>query len=94
MTATLTPSLAVEALRGRIFCTVPEAAELLEVDPRTLRRAIDAGEFPAVKISGSVRIPVAKLLALAGVDPEPATDHPGAPAAPTVLDGATSGTRT
>lgn len=54
-------------LAGRLFCLVPEAAQVLELDPRTLRRAIEAGEFPAVKISGSWRIPVAKLLELAGL---------------------------
>lgn len=78
--------LSVEALRGRVFIPVPEAAQVFEVDPRTLRRGIEAGEIPAVKIAGSWRLPVAKLLALASVDDEPATDQPGAPAAPAVLD--------
>lgn len=57
-------------LRGRLFITVAEAAQVLEVDPRTLRRSIDAGEFPAVRVAASVRIPVAKFLDLCGLTPE------------------------
>lgn len=82
----------VEALRGRLFCSVPEAAQLLELDPRTLRRAIDAGDFPAVRVAGTVRVPVARLLALAGLEDEP-PDQLGAPAASVLLDGAHRGPR-
>lgn len=77
-------------LAGRLFCTVPEAAKVLELDPRTLRRAIASGDFPAVSVAGTWRVPVAKLLALAGLDDDAATLSPlGVLATPTVLDGAT-----
>lgn len=75
-------------LTGRLFCTVPEAAKVLELDPRTLRRAIDAGDFPAVRVAGSVRVAVAHLLNLAGVDGDAAApDRTGVLAAPAILDG-------
>lgn len=68
----------VVALRGRLFCTVPEAAQVLELDPRTLRRAIEAGDFPAVRVHGTVRVAVAHLLTLAGLEDEVTDDSPGA----------------
>ena len=84
--------LSIEALRGRLFVGVPEAAQLLELDPRTLRRAIDAGDFPAVRVAGPVGVPVARLLALAGLGDDPA-DQSAAGAAPAILDGAHHGPR-
>jgi excisionase family DNA binding protein len=65
--------LTLEELRaavGKYFMTVKEGAQLLDVDPRTLRRSIEAGECPHVRVSGSVRIPVAAFLRWAGIDLE------------------------
>jgi excisionase family DNA binding protein len=59
-----------EAIRGKLFMTVPEVADLARVDQRTLRRAIEAGEIPAVRLGNTVRIPTAALLQLAGLSPE------------------------
>lgn len=44
--------------------TITEAAELLRVDPRTLRRACEAGEFPSVRVGRRWIIPREKLVAL------------------------------
>lgn len=44
--------------------TITEAAELLRVDPRTLRRACETGEFPSIRVSRRWVIPREKLLAL------------------------------
>jgi excisionase family DNA binding protein len=64
--------------------TVREGAEVLGVDPRTLRRSIEAGECPHVRVSGSVRIPVAAFLKWAGIDLEDSEGEPGSsPVAPT-----------
>jgi excisionase family DNA binding protein len=60
----------LEQLRSRLFLNVTEAAALLEVDPRTLRRSIDAGKCPHVRISGVVRIPVPAFLQWAEIDLE------------------------
>ena len=50
--------------------TVKESAQLLDVDPRTLRRSIEAGECPHVRVSGTIRIPVGPFLRWAGTDLE------------------------
>ncbi|MFC7326282.1 helix-turn-helix domain-containing protein [Marinactinospora rubrisoli] len=55
-------------LRRQLFATVAETASLLRSDERTVRRAIEAGHIPAVKVSNKTLIPVAALLRLAGVD--------------------------
>lgn len=55
--------MSLAKIRSRLFLTVPEAAQLLRVDPRTLRHAIDAGDVPAVRVSGAVRIPTDRFLA-------------------------------
>jgi excisionase family DNA binding protein len=56
------------AIHGKLFMTVPEFAQLARVDQRTLRRAIDAGEIPAVRLGNTVRIPTAAILRLAGLE--------------------------
>jgi excisionase family DNA binding protein len=57
-----------EAIRGKLFMTVTEVAELARVDQRTLRRAIEAGEIPTVRLGNTVRIPTAAILRLAGLE--------------------------
>lgn len=57
---------ATERLNGRWFVTVTECASVLEVDPRTVRRAIDRGEIPAVRVGTQYRVPVAWLRERAG----------------------------
>jgi excisionase family DNA binding protein len=72
------------SLIGRLFTTVTEAAKVLDVDPRTLRRSIEAGECPAVRISDTVRIPVPAFLRWAGIDLEDSEGElPGSPIAST-----------
>jgi excisionase family DNA binding protein len=58
-----------EAIRGKLFMTVPEVADLARVDQRTLLRAIEAGEIPAVRLANTVRIPTSTILWLAGLSP-------------------------
>jgi excisionase family DNA binding protein len=72
-------TLTLEQLGTRMFLNVTEAAQLLQVDPRTLRRSIDAGECPHVRVSGVVRVPVPAFLQWAGIDLE--TAKPRAPTA-------------
>lgn len=57
-----------EAIRAKLFMTVPEVAQLARVDQRTLRRAIEAGEIPVVRFANTVRIPTSALLRLASVE--------------------------
>lgn len=60
-----------DELRGRNFITVQElAADVLGVDERTARRAIEQGQIPAVKVGNKTLIPaprVAELIAPAAV---------------------------
>jgi excisionase family DNA binding protein len=60
----------LQELQGRLFLTRKEAAQLLELDPRTLGRSIEAGECPHVRVSGVIRIPTAAFLTWAGIDLE------------------------
>jgi excisionase family DNA binding protein len=41
--------------------TYPEAAELLRVSPRTIRRMVDARELPRTRVRGEPRIPRAAI---------------------------------
>jgi excisionase family DNA binding protein len=54
-------------LTERLFASVPEAADVLRYDPRTVRRAIEAGEIPAVRAGGRWRIPTSWLRAQAQI---------------------------
>lgn len=44
-------------LDGRVFAGVPEVASIIGTDERTIRRAIAAGEIPAVKVGARNMIP-------------------------------------
>lgn len=64
---------ALDRLRGRLFASVTEASAVLGCDlqGRTVRRGIAAGEIPAVKAGSTQwRIPVAWLRKAAGLGPE------------------------
>ncbi len=52
---------ALERLNDRLFATTTEAAAILRYDPRTLLKAIKAGEIPAIRAGATWRIPVAWL---------------------------------
>lgn len=59
-------------LRRRNFITVQElATEVLGVDERTARRAIEQGQIPAVKVGTKTLIPAPRLAAL--IDPPDTT---------------------
>ena len=44
-------------LESRTYIKTTEWAELTLTDARTVRRAIEAGQIPAVHICGAIRIP-------------------------------------
>ncbi len=50
--------------KERKFLSVAQAAELFGMSPMTLYRAINCGEFPAVKIRGRFVIPVQAIDAM------------------------------
>jgi excisionase family DNA binding protein len=48
-------------LHERLFVGVPEVAEILSSDERTVRRAIAAGQIPGFKVGVNWRVPAAWL---------------------------------
>jgi len=58
---------ALKRITGRLFATVTEAAAVLEQDPRTVRKAIIAGEIPAVRAGSTYRVPTKWIFEMAGV---------------------------
>ena len=61
VTWTPAPEEALRRLNGRVFATVTEAAVILSLDSRTLRKAIRQGDVPATRAGPAYRIPVAWL---------------------------------
>ncbi|MET9071791.1 helix-turn-helix domain-containing protein [Streptomyces sp. NPDC004232] len=70
---------AAARLRGRWFATVSETAEVLHVDARTVRRAIDGGTIPATRVGQQLRVPVAWLESQAMLTESPPGDPPRTP---------------
>lgn len=59
-----------DALRSRAAAfSVSETAQLLDVDRRTVSRAIEDGDIPSVRLGRRVLIPRLPLLALLGATP-------------------------
>jgi excisionase family DNA binding protein len=48
---------ALERIEGMLFATTTEAAAVLGIDARTLRKAIEAGDIPATRAGKTYRIP-------------------------------------
>ncbi len=59
-------------LDGKLFVTVPEAATYLRSDPRSVRRAIAAGEIPSTRVGPRQLIPAAWLRRAAALDTDEA----------------------
>lgn len=58
---------ALAALEGRLFASVPEVAVILRSDPRSIRRAIAAGDIPYTPVGPRKLIPVSWLKQAAGL---------------------------
>jgi excisionase family DNA binding protein len=55
-------------LDGQLFADVPEVADVLRIDQRTVRRSIEAGDIPAIRTGQRYRIPTAWLRKAAGAE--------------------------
>ena len=67
--------MTLSELRQRLFIDVPTAARLVfDCDERTVRRGIERGQLPAVKVGHKTLLPVPKLLAMLGAEYQ-AEDH-------------------
>lgn len=63
----------VSALSERLFMSVPEVADVLGVDQRTLRRAAEDGQVPSVRVGVRILIPTTWLREQAGQAADAAT---------------------
>lgn len=72
MTTALHPRSADEILSD-LFATPPEAARVLRMNDRTVRRGIERGEIPAVRVGANLRVPTSWIRERAGL-PAPADD--------------------
>lgn len=54
--------MTLDDIRDRTVITVTEAAELLELDARTVRRGLENGDLPGVRVGQRWVIPVAHIL--------------------------------
>lgn len=48
-------------LQDNLFAEVPEVADLLRIDQRTIRRMIEAGDMPAIRAGQRYRVPTSWL---------------------------------
>lgn len=62
------PSLDLEALHGRLTCSVDEAADILGIGRSTAYAAVKDGSLPTLRISNRILVPVAKLRLLLGLE--------------------------
>ena len=58
---------ALDRLQGKLFCTTTEAGAVLRYDHRTIRKGIEDGTIPFVRVGATFRIPTAWLRAQAGI---------------------------
>ena len=56
-----------DLLKRRLFLSVPEVAELLGCDERTIRRGCTSGDVPCTKIGAKWIIPVSWVKKQAGL---------------------------
>ncbi len=70
-------SVDLEGLRRRSTCSIEEAAAVLGIGRSTAYQGARDGSLPAVRISGRLLVPTAKLLAMLGLEEqcEPAQAH-------------------
>jgi hypothetical protein len=57
----------LDDLDGKLFASVPEAAVVLRSDPRSVRRAIAAGDIPCIPVGPRKLVPVKWLREAAGL---------------------------
>lgn len=72
-----------ESLRAKRFATPAEVAAFFgDTDVRTVRRAVEEGELPSVRLGSKILIPTAPLLAMLAVPEENAPPAPASAAVP------------
>ena len=58
---------ALDRIGGKLFATSTEVAAILGYDARTIRKALNAGEIPSVKVGTTRRVPVSWIKEQAGL---------------------------
>lgn len=68
-----TPAAELEAIKGRGTIPVwPDAARVLGISRNSAYRAAAEGTIPTLKFGSRMVVPVPKLLAMLGIDDQPA----------------------
>jgi excisionase family DNA binding protein len=84
MTAPTTWTPAAQAafkrIEGRLFATTVETGAILRYDHRTVRKACEDGDIPAIKVGTTWRIPTAWLRQMAAIGTGQEADSPAAAA--------------
>ena len=62
------PTVDLEALRGRLTCSVDEAAKALNIGRSTAFKAVHDRSLPSLRISNRILISVPRLLAMLGIE--------------------------
>lgn len=66
----------LDDIRGKAVINVTDTARLLCLDERSVRRAIQDGDLPGIKVGRRILVPVPRLLALIEGSDE-ADEHTG-----------------
>jgi len=61
----------LEALRGRLTCSVDEVASALNIGRSTAFKAVHDGSLPALRVSNRILISVPRLLSMLGCEQPP-----------------------
>ena len=59
--------ITLDDLAGKAVVTVPETSQLLGLSERSVRRGLEAGELPCIRVGRRTLIPAAPLRALLGL---------------------------
>lgn len=65
----------LKLLWGRTTCSIEEAAHILGIGRSTAYAAAHDGSLPTLRISGRILVPVAKLVAMIGLEGEEREDR-------------------
>ena len=82
----MTPALRIDDLSGLATVSVPTAGRLLSLGRDAAYAAAARGEIPTLRLGRRLVVPVPRLLALIGANPEGSASGPASPAAALTLD--------
>jgi excisionase family DNA binding protein len=70
VTWSLSAQAALDRIKDKLFATTTETGAVLRYDHRTIRKAIEEGAIPAVRVGSTYRIPTAWIREQARLGPD------------------------